>query len=241
VGYGQHETDQRIQLLNCRNSAAMNSALRILIADDHEALRQGVRAAIEQQSGWEVCGIATNGREAVELANELKPDIVVLDLVLPELNGLDALKRIKRSLPNTEAVIFTAHSEENSIQQAFAAGAKSFISKPEPLSSLIDALRSAAEHKPFFTKKVSEVVFSRFGGTGAHEREAGSSIDRLSAREREIVQLLTDGKSNKEVANALVLSVRTVEAHRASLFRKLGIDSIAELVRCAIRNHLIEP
>lgn len=217
----------------------MNSPLRILIADDHEALRQGVRAAIEQQSGWEVCGIATNGREAVELANELKPDVVVLDVVLPELNGLDALKRIKRSLPHTEAVIFTAHSEESSIQQAFAAGARSFISKSEPLASLIDALRSAAEHKPFFTKKVSDVLFSRFSETGAHE--AALSIDRLSAREREIIQLLVEGKSNKEVASPLNISVRTVEAHRASLFRKLGIDSIAELVRYAIRNHMIEP
>jgi DNA-binding NarL/FixJ family response regulator len=215
------------------------SSLQILIADDHEAIREGARAIIERETDWKICGTASTGREALDLARDLQPDILVLDLTLPELNGLDVLRRIKRVLPQTEVVIFTAHADEQSIHEAFAAGARSFVSKPEPLSSLTDAIRSAAEHKPFFTKTVSDILFSRFNDGNPHEPSLlGQS---LSTREREILQMLADGKSNKEVASALEISVRTVEAHRASLFRKLGIDSIAELVRYAIRNHLIDP
>src|SRR2546430_13793795 len=213
--------------------------LRILIADDHEAIREGARAAIERQAGWKICGTASTGREALDLARDLEPDILVLDLTLPELNGLDVLHRVKHLLPKTEVIIFTAHADEHSIKEAFAAGARGFVSKPEPLSSLTDAISSAAEHKPFFTKMVSDILFSRFSDTNANEPTLLGQT--LSTREREILQRLADGKSNKEVANALGISVRTVEAHRASLFRKLGIDSIAELVRYAIRNHLIEP
>jgi DNA-binding NarL/FixJ family response regulator len=214
------------------------SAIRVLIADDHRALQEGVRVIIEQQSDWQVCGTAATGREAVELAQTLKPDVVVLDLVLPELNGLEVLRRIKRFLPETEVLIFTAHFEEELIRQAFAAGARSFILKTEPLSSLVEAIRSLAEHKPFFTNKVSEVLFS--GLVDPERNENSKSVHRLSAREQEIVQLLAEGKSNKDVAAALGISVRTAEAHRASVLRKLGVDSIADLVRYAVRNGIIE-
>jgi len=215
------------------------SAVRVFIADDHPALQEGLRAIIEDQTGWEVCGTAVTGREAVELARKCNPDVVVLDLVMPELSGLEVLRRIKLSLPRTEVVIFTAHFEEELIRQAFAAGARSFILKAEPLSSLVEAIRSLAEHKSFFTNKVSEVLFSRLGDAGGHSKNL-KSADRLSPREREIVQLLAEGKSNKDVAAALGISVRTAEAHRASVLRKLGIDSIADLVRYAIRNGIIE-
>jgi two-component system response regulator NreC len=215
------------------------SAVRVFIADDHLALQEGVRTVIEQQPGWEVCGTAASGREAVELVRKFSPDIVVLDLAMPELNGLEVLRRIKRFLPQTEVLIFTAHFEEALIRQAFSAGARSFIMKTEPLSSLVEAIRSLAEHKPFFTNKVSEVLFSRLVDA-AEGNEDSKPVDRLSTREREIVQLLAEGKSNKDVAATLGISVRTAEAHRASVLRKLGIDSIADLVRYAVRNGIIE-
>jgi two-component system, NarL family, response regulator NreC len=196
--------------------------LRIFIADDNLALLEGVRTIIEQQPGWQVCGTATIGREVLELARKLNPDIVVLDLVMPELNGLEVLRQIKRFLPQIEVLIFTAHFEEELIRQAFAAGARSFIMKTEPLTSLVEAIRSLAEHKPFFTNKVSEVLFSRLVDAPEHNENSKSAY-RLSMREREIVQLLAEGKSNKDVAAALGISVRTAEAHRASVQRKLGI------------------
>src|SRR6267378_1481109 len=184
-------------------------------------------------------GTVATGREAVESARKRSPDIVVLDLVMPELSGLEVLRRIKRFLPQTEVLIFTAHFEEELIRQAFTAGARSFILKTDPLSSLVEAIRALAEHKPFFTNKVSEVLFSRIVD-GAERAENSQSAQSLSAREREIVQLLAEGKSNKDVASALGISVRTAEAHRASILRKLGVDSIAELVRYAVRNGIIE-
>ncbi len=216
------------------------SAVRILIADDHQALQEGVRTIIEQQPGWHVCGTAVTGREAIEMARRLKPDVVVLDLRMPELSGLEATHQIKRFLPRTEVLIFTAHDEDELIRQAFAAGARSFILKSEPLACLVEAIRSLARHKSFFSNKVSEVLFSRLLDTREHNANSEFSSHRLSAREREIVQLLAEGKSNKEVATTLGISIRTAEAHRASALRKLGIDSVAGLVRYAIRKGIIE-
>ena len=213
--------------------------LKVLIADDHDALQEGVRTIIERQPGWEVCGTSSNGKEAVEQAQILKPDIVILDLFMPELNGLEATRQIKRALPETEILIFTGNDQEGAIQQAFAAGARSFILKSEPLTRLVEAIRALAQHKPSFSDKVSEVLLSRLTDT-SQQRRSESPSDRLTAREREIVQLLAEGKSNKEIAGALSISIRTVEAHRASLLDKLGIDSIAGLIRYAIRNGIIE-
>ena len=217
------------------------SEVRILIADDHQALQEGVRTIIEQQPGWHVCGTAVTGREAIELARKLKPDIVILDFRMPELNGLEATRQIKRFLPQTEILIFTAHDEDELIRQAFAAGARSLILKSEPLARLVEAIRSLVQHKPFFSDKVSEVLFSRLVGGPRQNTNSKSFSNQLSAREREIVQLLAEGKSNKEVAATLGISIRTAEAHRASVLQKLGIDSLAGLVRYAIRKGIIEP
>jgi len=215
--------------------------LRILIADDHDVMRQGTRAVIERQPGWEVCGLASTGREAVAQALALKPDIVVMDMTMPELNGLDAAIQIKRQVPAPEILMFTAHESDEPIRQAFEAGVKSFISKVEAYQLLVDAIESLARHKPFFTAKVSETLFSailnRAEGKGG---EIGTG-QRLSGREREIVQLIAEGKSNKEVADALGISVRTAETHRANILRKLKLESVASLVRYAIRNKIIEP
>ena len=214
--------------------------LRILIADDHDVMRQGTRAVIERQPGWEVCGTASTGREAVAQATELEPDIVVMDMSMPELNGLDAAVQIKRRLPNTEILIFTGHATEQLIREVFDAGVKSFINKNEAHTYLVDAIKSLSRHKPFFTDKVSEVLFADILHRTNGKRSETEPGQRLSAREREIVQLLAEGKSNKEVASSLGISVRTAETHRASVLRKLGLDSLAGLVRYAIRNQIIE-
>jgi DNA-binding NarL/FixJ family response regulator len=214
--------------------------LRILIADDHDVMREGTRAVIERQSGWTVCGTATNGREAIAQASELQPDIVIMDMTMPDLNGLDAAIQIKRRLPDTEILMFTGHETDDLIRQAFEAGVKSFIFKSEAHHFLVDAVESLSRHKPFFTSRVSEILFSNILNRADGSRGATEPGQRLSPREREIVQLLAEGKSNKEVADALGISVRTAETHRASILRKLNLDSVASLVRYAIRNKIIE-
>jgi DNA-binding NarL/FixJ family response regulator len=214
--------------------------LRILIADDHDVMRQGTRAVIEREPGWEVCGIACTGREAVSQAAELVPDIVIMDMTMPELNGLAAATQIKRRLPRTEILMFTGYETDNLIREAFEAGVKSFIVKSEAHHFLVEAIESLSRHKPFFTSKVSEILFSNMLNRAEGNRDATEPGQRLSAREGEIVQLLAEGKSNKEVAEALGISVRTAETHRASILRKLQLDSIAALVRYAIRNKIIE-
>jgi two-component system, NarL family, response regulator NreC len=212
--------------------------LRILIADDHEVVRAGVRAMVENEPDFEVCGIATNGREAVALATELKPDIVIVDMTMPELDGVQVVRQIKRALPQTEMLVFSAHESESIITEVFVAGAKSYIRKTDAGRHLISALRSLQQHKPFFTDNVSKVLFTRF--LKAADKQDTSSSEKLSTRERQIVRLLAEGKSNKENALALGISIRTIETHRATVMRKLRLTSLADLVRYAIRNGIVE-
>ena len=214
--------------------------LRILIADDHDVVREGTRVVIERQPGWEVCGVAATGLEAVEQALALKPDIVVMDMTMPELNGLDAAVQIRRHLPQTEILIFTAHQTDEMIREVFEAGAKSFIFKSEAHHFLVEAIQSLSQHRPFVTNKVSKVLFAEYFNRSEDEPHAAQTSKRLTAREREIVQLLAQGRSNKEVAVALGISVRTAENHRASVLHKLSLDSLASLVRYAIRNGIVE-
>jgi len=221
-------------------TATKTATLRILIADDHDVMREGTRAVIDRQPGWEVCGIACTGREAVAQAIELQPDIVIMDMSMPELNGLDAAIQIRRRLPKTEILIFTAHETDELIREVFEAGAKSFIFKAQAHTYLVEAIQSLAQHKPYFTSKVSEILFADMLHRSEPDSSASSPGQRLSRREREIVQLLSEGGSNKEVASSLGISVRTAETHRASILRKLGLESIASLVRYAIRNKIIE-
>jgi DNA-binding NarL/FixJ family response regulator len=216
------------------------TTLRILIADDHEVMRDGTRALIERQPGWEVCGIAGTGREAVAQAIRLQPNIVIMDMSMPDLNGLDAAVQIKRRLPRTEVIMFTAHESDELIREVFEAGVKSFIFKSEAYHFLVDAIQSLSEHKPFFTSKVSEVLFAEMLNRSGAMPQATLTSKRLTPREREIVQLLAEGSSNKKVAGVLGISIRTAETHRASVLRKLNLDSLASLVRYAIRNKIIE-
>lgn len=216
--------------------------VRILIADDHEVVRNGTRMLLEKQPGLEVCGEASNGREAVAMAEKLKPDIAILDVGMPELNGLEATRQIKRLVPETEVLIFTGYETEELVHDVFLAGARSYILKTDVGQYLLSAIKELAQHRTFFTSRISEMVFSRYlaGTTGPKHMEE-STTGRLTPREREIVQLLAEGKSNKEVATTLGISVKTSETHRAAIMRKLKMESFSDLVRYAIRNNIIEP
>jgi len=205
-----------------------------LLADDHNVVRKGLRGILEEYDDLQVCGEASNGRETVELALELKPDIVVLDLTMPELNGIEATRLIKKSLPESEILIFTMHEAEEMILSAFEAGARGFVLKSDDELELVEAIKVISRHKPFFTTAASEALLDNLLKPSLRD-----SV--LTDREREVVQLLAEGKANKEVAIALNISVKTAETHRATIMRKLEIDSIADLVRYAIRNHLIDP
>ena len=214
--------------------------VNILLADDHDVVRRGLREMLNAHDGWHVCGEAPDGREAVKLAANLKPDVVVLDLYMPELNGLEATRQIRQELPRTEVLIFTMHETEQLIHEVLAAGARGYVLKSDAGRHLVSAVEALSHHKPFFTAKVSETLLDRYLNSSL-ESDEGTVFHALTAREREIVQLLAEGKSNKEIATKLSISVKTVETHRATVMRKLDIKSIVELVHYAIRNGLVEP
>ena len=213
--------------------------VRILLADDHDIVRRGLREQLSQRDGWEICGEAANGREAVNMAEKLEPDVAVIDLSMPELNGLEATRQIRRDLPKTEVLIFSMHETEQLIREVLSAGARGYVLKSDAGVHLTSAVEALAHGKPFFTSKVSEALLDAFLKSNAKPDE-GSVFRTLTEREREIVQMLAEGKSNKEIANKLSISVKTVETHRATVMRKLDINSIVELVHYAIRNHLVE-
>ena len=194
---------------------------------------------LNAHEGWIVCGEAANGREAVRLAASLKPDVVILDLYMPEMNGLEAARQIRHELPRTEVLVFTMHESEQIIREVLAAGARGYVLKSDAGRQLISAVEALSHHKPFFTAKVSETLLDAYLNSTLTPDE-GSVYSALTAREREIVQMLAEGKSNKEIGERLSISVKTVETHRANVMRKLGINSIVELVHYAIRNELVE-
>lgn len=214
--------------------------LRILLADDHAIVRRGLKDLLEAHVGWNVCAEAATGREAVELCIEHRPQVAVLDLSMPELNGLEATRRIRKEVPETEVLIFTMHESEELVREVLAAGARGYLLKSEASDQLVPAVESLAKHRPFFIGRISQLVLEGFLKAGAAER-VSSAVQRLTTREREIVQLLAEGKSNKQIAKLLDLSVKTVETHRAAVMRKLDLGSLPELVRFAIRNQIIQP
>jgi DNA-binding NarL/FixJ family response regulator len=216
------------------------TAARILIADDHEIVRRGIAAQISHRPDWQVVAEATNGLDAVQLALRLKPDVVVLDLTMPELNGLAAARRILTSLPRARILILTVHDSEELVREVLSAGAQGYVLKSDAGRTLVEALEALLDGRTFFTRKVGRMVLDGFLRSPSAV-EAAAGISALSAREREIVQLLAEGKSSKEVATALGISVKTAETHRSNIMRKGGFGSLAELVRYAIRNRIIEP
>lgn len=217
------------------------SPLRILIVDDHELIRDGLRSRLEAHDAWEVCGEAVNGREAIELARMLQPNVVVLDVSMPDLNGIEAARRIRKECPGAEILILTMQQSEGLVRDALAAGARGFILKTDTSRLLIAAVEALAMRQPFFTGKVSELVLGGFLDPEKSSSAESARRGSLSPREREIAQLLAEAQTSKDVAAKLGVSVKTIDAHRANIMRKLDLHSIAELVRYAIREKLIEP
>jgi DNA-binding NarL/FixJ family response regulator len=210
------------------------SALRILIADDHAVVRAGLRTLLESRAGWEVCAEAADGREAVEKATKAKPDVAVLDIGMPLLNGVEAARRIRKASGQTEVLILTMHESEELVQQVVETGARGYILKDDADKILLAAVDAVRQHKPYFSTRVSNAH------DGAADAATRASRSRLTPREREIVQLLAEGKSNKEVAALLGISVNTAEAHRANIMLKLDLHSVTELVHYAIRNNMLK-
>ena len=215
-------------------------SLRILVVDDHAVVRRGVRSLLESHEGWEVCGEATTGRDAVEQSRQLRPDVVVMDLSLPELNGLDATRQILKDGPGIEVLVLTMHHSEELAGDVLRAGARGYILKSDADENLITAVDTLRRHKPFLTSTVTGFVLDHFVGR-SDGVEADVSPIRVTSREREIIQLVAEGRSNKETASTLGISVKTVEAHRASIMRKLQLRALSDLVRYAIRNKIVEP
>lgn len=212
--------------------------VRLLIADDHAIVRQGVRALLQEQREWQVVAEATDGREAVRKAAELKPDLAILDIMMPSLNGLDATKQITKVGLKTQVLILTVHDSDQLIPKVLEAGARGYILKADAGRDLIAAVNALIANKVYFTPKVSQMVMD--GYLGKSPKQSAEGWSRLTGREREVVQLLAEGKSNKDVAAVLGLSAKTVETHRSNILRKLQCHSVTQLVRYAIRNHLVE-
>ena len=216
--------------------------LKILIADDHEIVRQGVRNLLENETDLEVCAEATIGRDAVSLAEKFQPDVAILDLSMPDLNGLEAARQIRKLSPKTRVLIFTMHEAEQLVHEVFNAGVAGYVLKSDAGRHLVTAIRSVADGNHYFSSKLSEVIFGGFLKRDTPHSPSPSGDDaKPTSREREIIQLLAEGNSNKEVAATLGISVKTAETHRATLMKKLNFHSISDLVRYAIRNHMIEP
>jgi DNA-binding NarL/FixJ family response regulator len=216
-------------------------SFRILVADDHEVVRQGVRSLLEAHPGWEVIAEASDGRGAVEKASQLHPDVVILDIGMPNLNGLEATRQILRGHPGARVLILTMHDSEQVMREVLEAGARGFILKSDARRDLVAAVDALQRNKTFFTSKVAEMVLETFLKSKPRSpEETFSTREILTPREREIVQLLAEGKSTKEVAVVLNLSVKTAETHRSNLMRKLNLHSISEVVLYAVRNNIVQ-
>lgn len=214
--------------------------LRILVADDHEVVRQGMRALLEVRPGWEVCAEAANGREALELAKQMKPDVVVMDISMPELNGLEATRQILKALPRTEVLILTLHESEQLVRRVVESGARAYVLKSDAGRSLVEGVAALSQHRSFFSSKIAAVIVESYLKRGETTGGTNRSRDLLTAREREVVQLLAEEKSNKEIGRTLGISVHTVETHRNNLMRKLGTHSMSGLIRYALRNKMVQ-
>jgi len=212
--------------------------IRVLLADDHKLIRAGLRLVVEQQPDLQVAGEADDGRQAVEMVNSLKPDVVVMDIGMPNLNGIEAARQITQSRPDTAVVMLSMHADEGYVLRALKAGARAYLLKDSATSDLAQAIRAVVEGKSFFSPAVSKVLLQdymrKLRRTGGED-----SYDLLSPREREVLQLLAEGKSNKEVATLLNLSVYTVETHRAKIMQKLNLKGVPELILYAVRKGII--
>jgi two-component system response regulator NreC len=208
--------------------------IRILLADDHAMVRQGFRMILAAQPDMEIVGEAGNGREAVELASELKPDVVVMDVAMPELNGIEATRRIMDNVPRTRVLALSMYKDSVYVREILRAGARGFLLKDAIDRDLLAAVRAVARGEGYLSPSVSEAVLSDY------RRHVTDPLDLLSSREREVLQMIAEGKTNKDIATALNLSVYTVDAHRGRIMEKLNLHSVGELVRFAVRKGLVD-
>jgi DNA-binding NarL/FixJ family response regulator len=218
--------------------------LRILIADDHEVARRGIRALLESHPGWEVCAEAKDGREAVDFAASTKPQLVLMDIGMPNLNGLEAARQILAAAPDVAILILTMHDSDNVVREVLRAGARGFVLKSDAGRDLVAAVEALQLQRTFFTTRVSQMVLNGFldreNRDTASEWRDETASGQLTSREREVIQLLAEGRTSKEVAVTLNLSVKTAETHRTNLMRKLGLHSVADLTRYAVRNGIVQ-
>ena len=214
--------------------------VHILLADDHEVVRKGLRALLETQPGWKVIAEATDGREAVEKSQSMHPDVAIVDIGMPSLNGLEATRQIVKKAPRTRVLVLTMHDTNPLIQQVVKAGARGYVLKSDVASDLVSAVEALTHDQTFFTSKVSQIILDRYVGRSDVPENVADPDSPLTPREREVVQLLAEGKSSKEVAAVLGISVKTAETHRINLMRKLDCHSVAEVVRYAVRNLIAE-
>jgi DNA-binding NarL/FixJ family response regulator len=214
------------------------NTVRILIADDHDIVREGLRRLLQPQPGWTICDEAATGREAVQKAGRHRPHVVVMDFSMPELNGLEATRQIRKALPQSEVLILTMHDSEQLTREVLAAGARGFLLKTHAKKHLVPAVAALAEHKPFFDAAVSTLLLNSF----LNPKASGSPAPalRLTPREREVLQLIAEGLTSKQIAARLALSIKTVEAHRFNIMNKLDLHSTSQLVRYAVRNNIVQ-
>jgi DNA-binding NarL/FixJ family response regulator len=208
--------------------------IRILLADDHSVVRHGFRRILDAQEDMEVVGEVSNGREAVEQATAVQPDVIIMDVTMPELNGIEATRRIAESVPRARVLALSMHRDSVYVREILRAGARGYLLKDSSEGDLIAAVRAVAQGEGYLSPSVSDAVLSDY------RKHVTNPIDMLTSREREVLQQVAEGKTNKEIATTLNLSVYTVEAHRGKIMEKLNLHSASEMVRFAIRNGLID-
>jgi DNA-binding NarL/FixJ family response regulator len=216
------------------------NVLRILVADDHEIVRRGLVSLLKSHAQWDVCAEAEDGRQAVQKAKELRPDVVILDIGMPNLNGLEAARQILRDHPQCRVLILTITDADEIVRAVLAAGARGFVLKSDAARDLVAAVEALQSNKTFFTSRVADMVLGGYLGRGQAATNGKVALPILTPREREIVQLLAEGKSTKEVASYLNLSVKTAETHRSNIMRKLDLHSVSALVLYAVRNNMVQ-
>jgi two-component system response regulator NreC len=212
--------------------------IRIVLADDHAVIRRGLRLVLQEQEDFEVVGEASDGREAVSLAESLTPDVVVLDITMPGMNGIEAARLISARQPQTALIVLSMHSDEGYVLRALKAGVRGYLLKEAPESDFIQAIHFVSQGKAFFSPAVSRMLVEDYVRQ-SQNKDIEDTYDLLTAREREVLQLLAEGKSNKDVASVLNLSVYTIETHRSNIMGKLNLHSVPELILYAVRKGVI--
>jgi DNA-binding NarL/FixJ family response regulator len=213
--------------------------LRILLADDHGLVRRGARAILHTRRGWKVIGEAVTGREAVEKAVALKPDVAIVDISMPELDGIEAVRQIRKAVPDIKVLILTMHESDQMVRHALEAGVHGYLLKSDLTDSLREAVEAIVGGERFFTPKVSQIVLDGFLNTKSPNELADGAAARATPREIQIIRLLAQGKSNKQIGSELGITVRTVDTHRANIMLRLGLHSLADLIHYAIRHQII--